>query len=185
MSNQLGIGIIGTGNIASSGHGPAIGQVDGAKLVAVLSRSLQDGKAFLSKMGSAGRAYDDVKAFLHDDEIQLVIITSPDGLHYEQAKRCLVAGKHVLVEKPMTLEVHEAEELTRLAESKGLVLAIGFHLRSHSGHRLIKERLDSGAIGEGRHIRIMWAWPVDSDQNWRANDDFPKWESQCCRVALH
>jgi len=83
----------------------------------------------------------------------------------------------VLVEKPMTLEADQAEELVALAKSKDLVLAIGFHLRSHAGHRILKEKIQEQAIGTIRHIRIIWAFPQNDDSNWRAKDGLTKWWS--------
>jgi predicted dehydrogenase len=98
-------------------------------------------------------------------------------MHYAQAKAALLAGKHVLLEKPMTLENHEATELAKLAEDNNVVLSVGFHLRSHAGHRLLKVKIHSGVIGTIRHIRIIWAWPVGDDTNWRAKSEQTKWWS--------
>jgi predicted dehydrogenase len=174
----LKIGIIGVGTIALAGHIPSIQQTGAAELVAVLSRDKQKATDILTERGlDEALIYDDIQSFVNDSSIQLVVISSPDGLHYEQAKACLEAGKHVLVEKPMTLEVIEAEELARIANGKGLKLAISFHLRSHDGHQLLKERISSGVLGEVRHIRVIWAWPAVDASNWRANSELTKWWS--------
>lgn len=173
----MNIGIIGTGNIANTGHGPAVKQLEDVELVAVLSRNKKTAQDFIKNHGFEAKTYDNINDFVSNKDMELVVITSPDGLHYEQAKVCLEAGKHVLLEKPMTLEVGESEELISLAQQNNLVLAIGFHLHHHNGHKAIKDIIESGEIGEIRHIRVVWAWPAGDDSNWRAHDKLAKWWS--------
>jgi len=176
---KSGIGIIGLGGIASTAHAPAIATIPEAWLAAVLSRNNIKGQEFLAKHNALqGTAYDSLESFVADPNINLVIVCSPDGLHFEQAAACLNAGKHVLLEKPMTLKIEEAEELVNLAESKNLTLAIGFHLRSHNGLRLLHERvIAQREIGDIRHIRAIWAFPQQDDTNWRAKNEMAKWWS--------
>lgn len=175
---QIGIGIIGTGGIASTGHAPAINNVDGVSLVSVLSRNNERGHAFAqSNNAPTAKVHTILNDFVNEKEIDLVIICSPDALHAEQAKTCLQAGKHVLVEKPMTLEVTEAEQLKELAESKGLIFTIGFHLRSHNGLMALNNRIREGELGTLRHIRAIWAFSQYDDSNWRAKDEMTKWWS--------
>ncbi|HEY1646001.1 MAG TPA: Gfo/Idh/MocA family oxidoreductase [Candidatus Saccharimonadales bacterium] len=176
---QIGVGIIGTGGISDSAHAPAISAVDQASLVAVLSRDETKGQDFLSRH-NAGDAtvHTTLESFVADPKINMVIICSPDGLHAEQASTCLNNGKHVLVEKPMSLSAEDALKLVELAKEKQLTLATGFHLRSHNGFRALHERLiEQGEIGNIRHIRAVWAWLQNDDSNWRAKDDLTKWWS--------
>ena len=56
---------------------------------------------------------------LADENIELVVVNTPNITHYEYAKKALLAGKHVVCEKPFTVEVHEAEELIKIASDKG------------------------------------------------------------------
>lgn len=172
----MNIAIVGTGNIATGGHMPAIAAAAGAKLAAVLSRNEARGKTFVQEHAPDAMIYTKLEDLTANPAVELVIITSPDFLHYEQARACLEAGKHVLLEKPMTLEAKQAEELVELAKAKGLVLAIGFHLRSHTGHRLLRDRIKE-EIGSIRHIRAIWAYTQTDDTNWRAKDEFTKWWS--------
>jgi predicted dehydrogenase len=172
------IGIISTGNISNTGHAPAIKSLNGSELTAVYSRDLGKGKDFLAQHGYANAAaYNTIEDFVSDKNIELAIICSPDGLHYEQTKKCLIAGMHVLVEKPMTLEEDQAIELVSLARSKNLSLATGFHHRSHVGLRALKNQILEGRIGELRHIRIIWAWPAKDNSNWRSELNYSKWWS--------
>jgi predicted dehydrogenase len=176
---KIGVGVIGTGNIALTGHGPAITAINSGELVAVLSRSVQSANKYLASFGTnESTAHTLLKEFVTDSRIDLAIICSPDGLHYEQAAACLKVGKNVLLEKPMTLEVVQAEELIALAEANKVSLTIGFHLRSHVGHRMLhKQVVENKEIGNIRHIRIIWAFPVHDDTNWRTQEDLTKWWS--------
>jgi len=176
---QIKIGIISTGGIADTAHAPAINAVEGTFLAAVLSRDESKGRDFLQKHGSeTGNVHTSLEAFVDDPDIDLAVICSPDGLHAQQAKACLKAGKHVLLEKPMALSLEDATELVELAEQNNLKLAVGFHLRSHNGHLALRQRIvEQEEIGAVRHIRAIWAFLQSDDSNWRAKDELTKWWS--------
>jgi predicted dehydrogenase len=174
---DVGVGVIGTGYIASAGHAPAVVATPGARLAAVLSRSAATGRRFLSTV-DAGDAtpYDDLGAFLADPGVDLVGVASPDGLHFPQAEASLRAGKHVIVEKPMALRVDDARTLVELAADRGLVLAAGYHLRCHVGHELLRRRVLAGELGTLRHLRVSWPFPIP-ETNWRAQGEVATWWS--------
>jgi predicted dehydrogenase len=89
---------------------------------------------------------------VNNPEIDAVVVATPVRFHYSMAKTCLMAGKHVFVEKPVARTAAEAEELAVLAESQGLVLMVGHtFLFSPAVHRM-KEIIDSGDIGEIQYI---------------------------------
>jgi predicted dehydrogenase len=89
--------------------------------------------------------YDDLLADRHLDAVALV---TPAPTHFALAKAALEAGKHVYVEKPMTLTVEHAEELVDLSERKGLKLMVGHLLEYHPAVDAIKQQIDSGALGQ-------------------------------------
>jgi len=176
---SLGVGIVGTGGIASGGHGPAIRSCADVNLIGVLSRDAARGRSFLDTYGAVGdaRVHTSIDTFVADKAIDLAIICSPDRLHARHARACLENGKHVLLEKPMTTDLSDADDLIRIAKENRLVLGSGFHLRHHRGHQLLKERIESGAIGRIRHIRAIWAFSQYDDSNWRAQGALGKWWS--------
>ncbi|HMP81276.1 MAG TPA: Gfo/Idh/MocA family oxidoreductase [Verrucomicrobiota bacterium] len=89
---------------------------------------------------------------INDREINAVVVATPVRFHYSMAKACLMAGKHVFVEKPIARTAAEAEELVAIADSKGLILMVGHtFLFSPAVHRM-KEIIDSGDIGEIQYI---------------------------------
>jgi len=176
-TDQIGVGIIGTGYIAATCHGPVVTAAAGARLAGVLSRRLDGARDFLTNLEvDAATPYDDLDAFLADPGIGLVVVASPDGLHFPQAEASLRSGRHVLVEKPMALSLAEAQTLVDLAAERGLVLAAGYHLRCHAGHELLRQRILDGALGALRYLRLAWSFPID-EGNWRARSDVARWWS--------
>jgi predicted dehydrogenase len=93
--------------------------------------------------------FDDL---LNDGEIEAVEIDTPVRLHYEMAKACLSAGKHVFVEKPIARTAAEAEDLVATAERKGLVLMVGHTFLFSPAVRRMKEIIANGDIGEVQYI---------------------------------
>lgn len=89
---------------------------------------------------------------LNNPDIDAVVIATPVFAHYTLAKRALENGKHVLVEKPMTASVAEAEELIALAESKGLLLMVDHTFLYTGAVRKIKDLITDGTIGRVQYI---------------------------------
>ena len=89
--------------------------------------------------------YDQV---LGDDEVEAVVLAVPAAQHFSAAKSALEQGKHVYVEKPMTLRSEDAEELVALAESTGRILMVGHLLEFHPSVELLKRLIDEGELGE-------------------------------------
>ncbi|HID10394.1 MAG TPA: Gfo/Idh/MocA family oxidoreductase [Candidatus Latescibacteria bacterium] len=81
-------------------------------------------------------------------DLDAVVIATPPSTHYLLAKEALRAGKHVFVEKPMTLSVEEGEDLVRLAEDEGRVLMVGHLMEYHPGVIKLKEYIDRGELGD-------------------------------------
>jgi len=102
----------------------------------------------------AASKYKDIKTFrsleamLADDNIELVVVNTPSISHYEFAREAILAGKHLVVEKPFTATVREAEELIRLAGEKNVKLSVYHNRRYDSDFRTIKKILDEGLLGQ-------------------------------------
>ncbi len=93
--------------------------VDGLEFLAVYSRSKEKGKEFSKQFGEV-TVFDDINELAKSD-VDAVYIASPNSLHYEQSKLMLENGKHVICEKPITVEPEEFRELRALADKKGLI----------------------------------------------------------------
>src|SRR5713226_3339607 len=82
-------------------------------------------------------------------EIDAIIISAtPETTHYPMARECLLAGKHVFLEKPIALELSEADELISLARSKSLLFTIGYSQRFNPKFAYVKRSIDDGTIGQ-------------------------------------
>ncbi|MFN8357478.1 MAG: Gfo/Idh/MocA family oxidoreductase [Spirosomataceae bacterium] len=109
---------------------------------------------------------DDV---LNDATIQLVSITTPSHTHYEFAKRALLAGKHVLVEKPMTATLQEAEELFALAQQEGKVLCVYQNRRFDSDFQSVSKVIKQGWLGDvlNYEARFDRHKPILNPKKWK------------------
>ncbi|WP_158974072.1 Gfo/Idh/MocA family oxidoreductase [Cellulophaga sp. L1A9] len=101
----------------------------------------------------AQEKYPHIKTFrtleelLDDDAIELVVVNTPNITHYDFAKKVIFAGKNVIIEKPFTATVTEAEELIALAEEKNVMISVYHNRRYDSDFLSLKEVLDSGVLG--------------------------------------
>jgi predicted dehydrogenase len=116
--SKLTIGIIGAGAFAAFAS-KAFLQVPGIKVVAVADTNSIAARQLAGELSA--KAYSDYESLLRDSSIGLVYVSTPPFLHYSQSKAALLAGKHVICEKPAALKSVEAEELASLAGSKQLL----------------------------------------------------------------
>ena len=116
MTGTIGVGLIGTGGVATL-HANAAGAVAGLEVAGAFSRNPENVRRFVDAQG--GRAYENLDALLRDDAVEVVAICSPPPEHVPQAVAALRAGKHVLVEKPIAATLDEIDLLEREAEQAG------------------------------------------------------------------
>ena len=91
---------------------------------------------------------DDFPSLLQDSEIQAVVIATSAKTHYDLAKQAILAGKHVFVEKPLTLSVADAEELVELAKQNDRKLMVGHLMEYHPAVEMLKEMIQAGELGD-------------------------------------
>ena len=144
--NALKWGILGPGQIAHQ-FAQALQKVDDGHLLAVASRNYLRAEAFAKQYG-APKAFGDYARLLADPEIDLVYIATPHSHHFELAKACLLAGKHVLLEKPLTVNAAQTEILIRLSQRHERVFQEALWSRFMPCLAQVKRWLDSGEIGE-------------------------------------
>ena len=107
---------------------------------------------------------------LDDPAVDVVHLTTPNHLHFDQARAALAAGKHVVCEKPLAMTAAETGELLRLAEQSGLVHAVNFNIRFYPQCQEARARVRAGEIGDVRLITggYLQDWLLlDTDWNWR------------------
>ena len=139
------IGIIGFGKIAADQHAPTIREGGRFELVAATNRSplALDGVA----------TFQDHGAMLREVEMEAVAVCTPPGVRYALARDCLLAGKHVMLEKPPGVTLGEVEALARLAGERGLSLMTTWHAQENAAVAATAELLQDGPVAS---VNIVW-----------------------------
>lgn len=172
-TSPLGIGILGTG-FGQKVHIPGFAAHDLTQVVAVYHRDRHRAEAIAATHGIP-HACDRIEELLALDAVQAVSISTPPFLHYEMAKAALHAHKPVLLEKPATLTVAEAQTLADLAQTQGLITAMDFEYRFVPEWQYFAEVLHQGFVGTPYFISIDWLMSSRADAsrpwNWYARAD--------------
>ncbi|MFF0036196.1 Gfo/Idh/MocA family protein [Streptomyces mirabilis] len=163
----LRIGVLGAARIAElSIVGPA--RTTGHRLVAVAARDRDRAKAFAAAHG-VEQVADSYAELVADPEIEVVYNPLANSLHGPWNLAALQAGKHVLTEKPSASNTAEAAQVHEAVAKAGTVFMEGFHYLFHPVTRRLHELLDSGELGDLRHVETMVAMPAppDDDVRWQ------------------
>jgi len=144
-------GVIGPGNIANT-FAKAIASSTKGKILAVASRSEKRAADFASTY-QIEKIYSDYEQMLADPKIDIIYIATPHNFHYQQAKMCLEAGKHVLVEKPCTVNAQQMQKLVEIAQSKKLLLQEALWSRFMPCLSQLRQLLNEGLIGDIQYIQ--------------------------------
>ena len=155
MTAPLRVGFAGCGRVTSTLHLPALARVEDIEVVAVADVDGDAARAVAARLGGV-RAHDDVSELLSDD-VDVVAVCTPPAGHAAIARAALDAGKHVLVEKPLTLDVGTADALVAAGERAPGLAAVGFNLRCHRQVLEAKRGLDAGELGELKMVRMHWS----------------------------
>jgi 1,5-anhydro-D-fructose reductase (1,5-anhydro-D-mannitol-forming) len=169
MSTQkdFGWGLIGASTIAAEHMIAAIRAQAGHGVVAVASSNAERGRAYAERHGIAA-AYGSVDALLADPTVQVVYISTTNELHREQVLAAAAAGKHVLCEKPLALNLGDALAMLKACRDAGVVMATNHHLRNAATHRKIRDLVREGAIGKPLFARVFHAVYLPPHlQGWR------------------
>lgn len=154
-------GILGCGNIANKFADSAL-VLDNVKVTAVASRTPGKAKSFANKH-KIENIYTDYSELLLDDEVDAVYIATTHNFHYENAKQVLEAGKHILCEKPFTVNSKELKSLLKIATEKKLFMMEAMWTRFLPAMVKLRELLDSKVIGEIKQIRACFGFQFTFD----------------------
>jgi predicted dehydrogenase len=162
---MIGWGVLGTGVIASK-FAAAVNATPTGRLVAVGSRALPTAETFASQWGVA-RPYGAYEAVLADPDVDVVYIATPHPDHKDWAIAAAQAGKHLLVEKPLTLNARDTEEVLGAAKDNDVFLLEAFQYRSHPQTDLLVSLLQGGAIGDVRMVQSSFGFHAGFDPHGR------------------
>jgi predicted dehydrogenase len=161
--DKIRIGIIGSG-FARKVQIPAFRSCDEAEIVSIASANLENAKAAAEEFGISHYTADWRETVSRDD-VDLVCITTPPKLHREMTLAAIENRKHVLCEKPMAMNVAEAEEMTDAAKNAGVLALIDHELRFQPGRLHAYNLLREGAIGQVRHAKTYFQAPHRGNAN--------------------
>ena len=133
-------------------HAPFIEAHPGYELSAIVERTNNDSR----ERYPDAKLYRSVDELCADAALQLIVVNTPTHLHFEQAKKVLLAGKNMVIEKPFTVTVKEAEELTALAEKQKLFISVYQNRRYDGDYHAVKNVIEKGLLGELREVEICY-----------------------------
>ncbi|MBN3581201.1 oxidoreductase [Algoriphagus aestuarii] len=144
MNSPIKTAIVGFGSVAEKMHAPLITVCPDLDLVAVVERRTEKSR---EKYPSV-TIFKSLEELLEDGDVDLVVITTPNTFHFPMAMQCLRAGKHVVIDKPVTIFSDEAEQLEVLAKKTGKVCSV-FHNRRFDGDVLtIQKLISENSLGD-------------------------------------
>ncbi|YCI95105.1 Gfo/Idh/MocA family oxidoreductase [Arthrobacter sp. R3-55] len=166
-TNSIRWGILGAGRIATAQTQDLIDY--GFTVQAVGCRSLDSSRAFSARFGIPD-AHESYEGLVANSEVDVIYVATPHTFHHTHALLALNAGKHVLVEKPFTINVHEAQEIVALAEINGLVVLEAMWTRFLPHMVRIREIIKEGLLGEIRKITASHNRNLPKDPAHRLNN---------------
>ncbi len=157
--------VVGTGFIGPV-HVEAVRRL-GHRVAGVLGSSPYRGRAAADRLGLP-RAYVSLDDLLADPAVQVVHVTSPNRHHFDHARRCLAAGKHIVCEKPLAMTAAESAELVRLAAAAQVAAAVCYNVRYYTLCHEARARLrDLGPVYHATGSYLQDWLLYESDFNWR------------------
>ena len=150
---EVRVGIIGTGDIASSVHIPGLRLIPGVRITALCD---SDAELLAKRAAELGveQTFTDFNAMIASDLVDAVVITTPNKFHAPAAHAAIAAGKHVMCEKPIALNAAQAVEMYRAAKAAGVVHMTAFTYRFVPAMRYTYHLVvEQGAIGQPLHFR--------------------------------
>jgi predicted dehydrogenase len=157
--SELRIGVLGAARIAPSAVIKPARDVEGVRVVAIAARDRARAASFADKHGIP-TVLDGYAELVTSPDVDAVYNPLPNGLHGRWTVAALEAGKHVLCEKPFTANQDEAEVVADVAARSGKVVMEAFHYRYHPLARRVREIVESGEIGQLRHVEAWNCFPL-------------------------
>jgi predicted dehydrogenase len=166
MKPKVKWGVLGVAEIAVRKVIPAMQRGKSSEVAAIASRDLERARSAATKLGIP-KAYGSYEELLADPEIEAIYNPLPNHLHVPWSIKAMEAGKHVLCEKPISLNVEEAKELLQTRDRTGLKIAEAFMVRTHPQWLKVFELIAAGRIGAVRSILGYFSYFNRDPQNIR------------------
>ncbi len=162
MQEPVQWGVLGASKFARQFMAPAIHAANGAKLAGLATSDPSKAEPFQEFCPDV-RVYDSYDALLADPAIDAVYIPLPNHLHVDWSLKALDAGKHVLCEKPMTMQAVEFDQLIEKRDQTGLLAAEAYMIVHHPQWQLARQLVADGAIGPVKHVTGAFSYDNRTD----------------------
>jgi predicted dehydrogenase len=155
MTDKVRVGVIGTSGYTGYMHLANIKSHHQAVLAAICGRNLE-------RAGELAAGYEipnvfgDYRAMIESGGLDAVVVSTPDDLHHPITMLALEAGLHVLCEKPLAMNAHQARQMLDAAEARGLVHMVMFEWRAIPEYRQMVDMLQNGQLGKINHLAVRW-----------------------------
>lgn len=159
------IGVIGLGGIGQLVHVPILSKMQSVELVSVAEINKNRLKTVSTKYGIKN-TYTDYREMISSNDLDAVIIATPTSTHTDIAIDCLEAGKHILIEKPISINFEEADGINSTAQKLNKIAMVGMNARFRPDAMLLKSLINSGELGEIFYIRSGWNRKQSSQEKW-------------------
>jgi predicted dehydrogenase len=164
----LRVGLLGFGFASQTFHAPLIQSVPGLRLAAVSSS--QPAKV-AQALGGGVEVFDSAEQLIDQAEVDLVVVPTPNATHHPLARAALLAGRHVVVDKPFTLDAAQAQDLVALARTQERVLSVFHNRRWDADFLTVRRLLAAGTLGSVRHAALHFdRFRPQVRQRWREDD---------------
>lgn len=164
-------GILGPGLVATEAVIPALQKVEDATIQAVASRDAGRLESTARKFGIPDQ-HQDYQALLENPKVDAVYIALPNHLHHPWTLKALQAGKHVLCEKPLALNVREGEEMLAASQKAGKLFMEAAMYRFHPRMQYLKRLVEEGELGELRFIHSAFTFTLTDPQTYRRRPEY-------------
>jgi predicted dehydrogenase len=151
---------------------PAIIEASNAELVAIASRRAGAAKSTLEKYAPCHQnltCYDDMDALINDANVDAIYCPMANEEHAKWALKAIAAGKHILIEKPITTKLQDIEAIEVAASKANVKVMEGFMYRFHPQHKRLQEIVDSGLIGDVLSARASFSFLMKEARMYRIN----------------
>jgi predicted dehydrogenase len=152
---RLKVGIVGGGAIAQVAHLPVMKKVRSIEVQAICDTDLPKARALADRFGIKD-AHDDIEDLLRFEELDAVVICSPNHLHESHILAALSGNKHVLVEKPLAMSATSVQRIVRAVEKRDRVVMVGMNHRYRPDVQIVRSFVQSGELGVIESIRGSW-----------------------------
>ena len=155
QNKKLRFGVIGTGEFTQACHVPGLQSHPQAEVVALCGSEYDRVRTLANRFGIPD-VYIDYRELCSRDDLDGVTIATPNAFHAQQALSAFEHGKHVLCEKPLAIDVQEAEKMLHAAQASGKVHQVAFTFRYGYAVRELRRRIQSGDIGQPYYLRVQY-----------------------------